>query len=132
MNATPEPEVGAGVAIYHRLHIDGGAPLGGNIVFAAIDNRAVVHPGTEHGANGAPSCFHGSLGKFLAGALLDQRLEPRDQFLQVGHGQLGVLDVRLILFVLVAVDDRFKRFVVLPSRFCTPMTMSPYIWMKRR
>ena len=34
----------AGVAVNHRLHIDRGSPFGGNVVFAAIHNRAVVHP----------------------------------------------------------------------------------------
>ena len=43
----------AGVAVDHGLHVDGGAPLGGDVVFAAIDDRAVVHPGAEHGAGGA-------------------------------------------------------------------------------
>ena len=44
----------AGVAVDHGLHVDGGAPLGGDVVFAAIDDGAVVHPGTEHGARRRP------------------------------------------------------------------------------
>ena len=34
----------AGVAVDHGLNIDGGAPLGGDVVLAAINDRAVVHP----------------------------------------------------------------------------------------
>ncbi len=75
----------AGIAVDHRLHVDGGAPFGGNVVFAAINNRAVVHPGTEHGADRAPQLLPRILRKFLAGAFLDQCLEALDQFLQISH-----------------------------------------------
>ena len=44
----------AGVAIDHRLDVDGRAPFGGDVVFAAINDGAVVHPRAEHGADGAP------------------------------------------------------------------------------
>ena len=71
----------AGVAVNHRLHVDRGSPFGRDVVFAAIDNRAVVHPGTEHGADRAPELLPRILRKFLAGAFLDQRLETLDQFL---------------------------------------------------
>ena len=53
MNATPEPELFAGVAEHHRLHVDGRSPFGRDVVFAAINDRAVVHPGTEHSADRA-------------------------------------------------------------------------------
>jgi len=46
-------------------------------------------------------------------AFLDERLEARHEFLLVIGGELGVLDVRVIFLVLVAVDDRFKRLVIL-------------------
>ena len=59
------------------------------------------------------SCFHGSCGNSLPGALLDQRLEAVDEFLLVGGGELRVFDVRVILLVLEAVDDHFKRLVIL-------------------
>ena len=47
----------AGVAEDHGLHVDGGAPFGGDVVFAAIDDGAVVHPGAEDGADGAFELF---------------------------------------------------------------------------
>ena len=43
----------AGVAEHHGLDVDGGAPFGGDVVLAAVDDRAVVHPGGEDGAGGA-------------------------------------------------------------------------------
>ena len=71
----------AGVAVDHRLHVDGGAPLGRDVVLAAVDDRAVVHPGAEHGADGALQLIPRRGREVLAGALLDQRLEAGDQLL---------------------------------------------------
>ena len=34
----------AGIAEDHCLHIHGGAPLGGDAIFAAVNDRAIVHP----------------------------------------------------------------------------------------
>ena len=34
----------AGVTEYHRLHVYSRAPLGGDVVLATVDNRAIVHP----------------------------------------------------------------------------------------
>ena len=66
----------AGVAVDHGLHVDGGAPFGGDVVLAAVDDGAVVHPRAEHGADRALRAGPtGSAGKSLAGALLDERLE---------------------------------------------------------
>jgi hypothetical protein len=68
----------------------------------------------------------------LAGALLDQRLEAGDELLEVVDGQLRVLDVGVVKLVLELVDHGFERLMVFMRAFCTPMTTSPYIWMKRR
>ena len=54
----------AGVAVDHRLDVDGSAPLRGDVVLATVDDGAVVHPGTEHGADCAPELLPGILGKF--------------------------------------------------------------------
>ena len=43
--------VGAGVTEHHRLHVHRRAPFLGNVVFPPINNRAIVHPRTEHGAD---------------------------------------------------------------------------------
>ena len=61
----------ARVTVNHRLHIDGGAPLGGNVVLAAIDNRAVVHPRTEHSTDSSPKLLPDILRKFGPRAFLD-------------------------------------------------------------
>ena len=42
------------IAEHHRLHVDGGAPILGDVVEAAIGLRARAHPGAEHGADRAP------------------------------------------------------------------------------
>src|SRR5439155_11347904 len=88
------------VAIDHRLDINRRAPLGGNVVFAAIDNGAVVHPGSEHGANRAPKLFPRVLWKLTSGALFDQGFEPGNEFLEVVRLKHRVLDVGAVTFVL--------------------------------
>ena len=85
----------------------------GNVVLPAIDDRAVVHPRAEHGADGAEQLIPGRVGELLADALLDQRLEADDQLLQIVDGQLRVLDVLVIALVLQAVDHRLERLVIL-------------------
>ena len=65
----------AGVAVHHRLHVDGRAPLRRDVVLAAVDDRAIVHPGAEHGADGAHQLIPRRRREVLAGALLDERLE---------------------------------------------------------
>ena len=44
----------AHIAEDHRLHVYRSTPVGGNVMEAAIGDGALVHPGTEHRANGAP------------------------------------------------------------------------------
>ena len=102
----------AGVAEHHGLDVDGGSPFRRNIVFAAIDDRAVVHPGAEHGTGRAAELVPRIVRKHLAGAFLDQGLEAHDEFLLVIGGELGVFDVRVILLVLEGVNDGFERFVI--------------------
>ena len=100
MNATPEPGLVADVAEDHRLHVDGGAPLGRDVVLAAVDDRAVVHPRAEHGADRAHQLIPRRGRELLAGALLDQRLEAAHELLQVVDRELRVLDVLVIALVL--------------------------------
>ncbi len=102
----------AGVAIDHRLHVDSGAPLGGDVVFAAIDDRAVIHPGAEHSAGGAAKLIPRAVREALASALFDEGLEALHQLLLVGGGEVAVHDVLAIDLMFVAFDDGFKRLVV--------------------
>ena len=49
--------IGTHVAEHHRLHVDGGAPGGGDVMQAAVDVGARVHPAAKYGADGAPELF---------------------------------------------------------------------------
>ena len=102
-----------GVAVDHRLHVDGGAPLGRDVVLAAIDNCAVVHPRAEDGADGAHQLIPRRGREVLADALLHQRLEAAHELLQVFDRELRVLDVLVIPLVLQLLDDHLERLVVL-------------------
>ena len=103
----------AGVAEHHGLDVDGGAPLGGDVVLAAIDDRAVVHPRGEDGAGGAAQLVPRVVREDLAGAGLDEGLEALDELLLVLGGEGGVLDVALVLLVLEFFDDGLERLMVL-------------------
>ena len=71
----------AHVPKHHRLHVHGRAPIVRDSVFAPIDNRAVVHPRTEHRADRSPHLLLRILWKRFAGALLDQRFESLHKLL---------------------------------------------------
>ena len=49
----PGTGVRSGIAEHHGLHVHGRAPFLRDIVFPAINDRAVVHPGAENGADRA-------------------------------------------------------------------------------
>ena len=105
----------AEVAEHHRLYADRCAPFVGDVVLAAIDNRAVVHPRTEHCPHRAPELFHRVLRERLAGALLDQVVESADEFLQLLGGQVGVFF--RADFLLEVVHHFVERLVVVPADF---------------
>ena len=67
----------AGVAVDHRLHVHGRAPFLRDVVFPAINDRAIVHPGTEDRAGGAFELIPRIVREGLAGAFFDQLLEAR-------------------------------------------------------
>src|SRR5258705_12442825 len=93
--------------------LDRGAPLGRDVALAAVDDRTVVHPGAEDGADGAHQLVPRRSGKLLAGAILHERLEPRDELLQIVNGELRVLDVLVIALVFQPFDDGLERLVIL-------------------
>ena len=107
------PGVVAGVPVDHRLHVDRGAPLGRDVVLAPVDDGAVVHPRSEHGADGAHQLIPGRGREVLAGALLDERLEADDELLEILDRELGVLDVLVVALVLELLDDHLERLVIL-------------------
>ena len=93
MNATPEPELLAGIPENHRLHIHRRSPFVRNVVFPAINNRAIIHPGTKHSADGAPKLLPWiQSGNSLPVRSLISFLKRCDQFLQIVGRQFGVFD----------------------------------------
>jgi hypothetical protein len=101
-----------GVAEDHGLHIDGCAPSSGDIVFAAIDDRAVVHPGTENSSDGAFELIPRVGGEAFSSAGFDEFFEELDEFLLVSAVS-SLSTMSLVVFrVLVFVDDRLERLVV--------------------
>ena len=91
----------AHVAEHHRLHIDCGAPVGGNGVEAAIGDGALVHPGREDRADRAPELVARSLRERLAGLLDDPRLVIGDDSAPVRGVKVGVERIALAFLVLL-------------------------------
>ena len=90
----------AHVAEHHGLDVDGGAPFGRDVVQAAVGDGALVHPGAEHGADGAPELFVDILREGPAKLVLDHFLVALDHGLPVGGDQFGVeRDVAVALHV---------------------------------
>ena len=107
---TGEGDAGTGVVVQvaedHRHDVDGSAPGIGDVVVAAIDVRARVVPGAEHGADGLVQLGLGVGGEVLADLLLVLGLELLGEFLEVGCGKLDVeLDAALFLH---RVDELLK------------------------
>jgi hypothetical protein len=61
----------AGVTKYHGLNVNGGTPLGRDIVFTAINNRAVVHPRTENSTRGTAKLLPGIMRENTASAFFN-------------------------------------------------------------
>ena len=93
----------AHIAEHHRLHIDRGAPLGGNGVEAPIGDGALVHPGREHRADRAPQLIARSLRERLAGLLDHPGFVIVDDRAPVFGVKIGV--ERVALAVLVVLED---------------------------
>ena len=108
-----------GVAEDHGLYVDGGAPFVGNIVFAAVDDRALIVPGAEDRTHRTAKLFPGILGKILAGAFEDQLAETIGEGAEGRGIQLGVGNVRILgeeLFF-EFLDDDFERLMILARAF---------------
>jgi hypothetical protein len=69
----------AHIAEHHRLDVDGGAPVAGDVVQAAIDLGALRLPRAEHRADRAPELVVHVLRERLAPQLLHDRLVFGDQ-----------------------------------------------------
>ena len=100
----------AHVAEDHGLHVHRRAPARRNGVQLAVLDGAVVHPGAEHGADGAPELLLRLLREGLAELLLDQRLVARKDRLPVRGRHVGVEGIALA--VLVLVEDLLEMVVL--------------------
>ena len=89
-----ESNAGAGgiahVAEYHRLNVDSGSQLIGNVIHAAVGIRSRVVPGAEH----CLDCFHqlhaGILRELIPLLLLIELLVLSDDILKILCCQLGI------------------------------------------
>ena len=86
----------AAVAECHGLNIDGGAPVVGDLVHAAINIGAGVIPAAEYGLDSLDKLNLGVLGEILALFLLVELLKADHQLLHV----LGV-QVHIVLYALL-------------------------------
>ena len=80
----------AHVAEYHRLHVDGGAPAGRNVVHSSVINGARVVPRTEHGKDSRHELFFRVLRKFAALRLFVISLELFYKFFHIVGVKFGV------------------------------------------
>ena len=90
VNPTPVPGSIAGVAEHHHLHVHRGADVIGNVVDAAVFDRARIHPGPEHGIARHLQLVGRILWEFLAGFLFHDRLVLRHDL-----AKRGLVEVRI-------------------------------------
>ena len=80
----------AHIAEYHRLNVDGGAPVVRDAVHPAIDDRAVVHPAAEDGADRAPHLFARIFREIFSRRGFDGGFEFGNEFFQGRRGEFRV------------------------------------------
>ena len=90
------------VAEDHALHVDGGAQVIGNLILLAVQDGAIVVPGTEHGLHGLAQlhvgvlreldlAVHDQVGMLVCRDVVgEDLLELRNELLQVIGRQIGV------------------------------------------
>ena len=105
-----------GITEDHGLNVYGGAPGSRDAVFATVNDRAVIHPGTEDGAHGTLELVPRVGGEVEAGALFHHCLHAGDELLVVVGGELAVIGVGVVeTLLLEVVDDGFKRIDIFTS-----------------
>ena len=100
----------AHIAEHHGLDGDGGAPIVGNVVEAAIGDGAGVLPGAEHGGDGAPELRVEVLREGRAELGLDEGLEAGDEVGPILGAELGVELEAFEIFVVL--EDLLEQLVV--------------------
>lgn len=96
----------------------------GNVVDLAVADGPSTVPGTEHGIDGSPELLNGIIGEQSTRRILDDSFVFLNQSLESLHAQLVILFYSLIFALLAMAASN--------SSWGTPMTTSPYMWMKRR
>ena len=89
----------------------------GDVILTTIDAGAVVHPGGEHGAGGAPELVPRVVGEGFAGAVLHEGFEALNERLLVGGGEVRVYDVAVVNLVFEQVDGVLEGVVILALAF---------------
>ena len=90
----------ARVSEYHGLNVNGRSPVGRDVVFAPVYDRAIVHPGTKDRADGAIELFPRIGWKIASRTIAHEFLESDDELFQIVGSQLWVVDIRVIALVL--------------------------------
>ena len=127
VNATPVARVVAEVAEHHRLHVDGRAPVVGDVVELAVGLRALVVPGPEDGADRAPELLARLVGKVLARAARGRSprtVSTTSAQVRRRSSSASVGDARAFF--------ARREHVPRTRRSATSSTTSPYISRKRR
>ena len=106
------------IAEYHRLHVDRGPPVGGNVVQPAIGDRARVHPGTKDGADRAPQLLLWVLREGMPAFLGNDLLETGNDGPPILGGQVGVevgAGLKLVIF------DQLLEVMVVDTQYDLPV-----------
>jgi hypothetical protein len=88
------------VAKNHGLNSDCGAKSRRNIVQPPVGNRARIHPGLEHGADGAPELFARILRERLAQGSFDRCREIDDQLPPILGRKLRIESYTFAFFII--------------------------------
>jgi hypothetical protein len=96
----------AHVAKNHGLNSDRGAKSRRNIVQPPVGDRARIHPGLEHGADGAPELFARILRKRLAQGSFDPCREIDDQLPPILGRKLRIESYAFVFFIIL--QDLFE------------------------
>ena len=110
----------AEVPEHHRLNVDGGPPIVGDLLDAAVFDGAFPVPGGEDGAEAAPKLFGGIVGESDAEDLFDLGFEGGGKFFEIGGGEFRVEFDASFAFLLLQqfLEDFANRFpsLVLDAR----------------
>ena len=109
-----------GVAEDHALHVHGRAPLAGDAVLLSVGDGALVLPGAEDGADGAPELLARLGGEGAARAREHQRAEALHELAVVLGRQLRVRHIGAVALRLEAVNLLLEGLQILAGRLLYP------------